>query len=101
MSSITHGCFEELMPPMKTLCKLIMSTDFRCYRHHSASHFTFCNLSFLHLSNENKNICSASFIQLSQVFNEVMNENALVNHCSLPLSSLFTLNESLEDRDIL
>lgn len=79
------------------LCKWIVGTDFRCYYHHSASHFPFCNLSFFHLSNENKNIFSAYFRQPSCALNKTKTEEELgyywkVNRYAPPL-------RSLEERD--
>ena len=68
LSPTTQGYFEDLMtsPIWKTLYKWIVGTDLRYYYHYSASHFTFYNLSFLHLSNENT--CSAYFRQPSYAF---------------------------------
>ena len=101
----TQGYFEDLMtsPIWKTLYKWIVGTDLRYYYHYSASHFTFYNLSFLHLSNENT--CSAYFRQPSYALSEVINEKALEHHWNInPGSSppfvLFVPNESLKSRKL-
>ena len=105
LSPTTQGYFEDLMtsPIWKTLYKWIVGTDLRYYYHYSASHFTFYNLSFLHLSNENT--CSAYFRQPSYALSEVINEKALEHHWNInPGSSppfvLFVPNESLKSRKL-